>query len=758
MRKNLKVVCGTAIAAAMLLAPVLAQAADPQTQGSQATGQSQQSTATTSASTPSSKASLQQTGTPAPSVSAQGLEPSAQGGDCSDTGPMTHGRWTLAPSAEYGGECTLTFTATDPVQENDFTGLESDFSHMYGAYAHMGTIHNFSNANHIVFDGVNKTKLPENASFMFGDWNYGFESFDSNNHLDTSHTKNMQGMFQASYTMRDLDLSGWDTSSLENMTSMFDGCGVSSLDLSGWNTSSLNTTRWAFWGMLHLKALNLSGWDTGNVEDMYQMFGWDDFNMLTIGPKTKLTNLDETSFDNDPNYPGTWLKVTKLSDGTSGTTQADTDSTPEEIYDFSLTLSNDPERAGTYVWTNNRQQTLSLYANLPSGYTATADADGYTADELGNLHATASGTRVSNVPMPQYDADGHLVNHGTPQTIDTMKADIKLPTGDPFTLSAAPETTDTYTFKGWSDAQNATAANHNDGDTINISGANTTLYAVWKKDVEENNHHETTPVPSTPSENTPSSSEPSGSTPSTSTPSGSTPSGSTPSTGTPSGSTPSTGTPSENTTSVGTSSASTSTPSASKPSNTTETGKPSTSASGAHHTDGNTGNVTVQSATPAPALSAPVSTSTVPTLAPAAAALPAAQILATPAAATTAPATAAVAVAPRTGTAATPINPTTPTPADQSIGQVPNNVAPQEKQKSCEIAYYAEGSVAPAAVICKPDGTTMTPIATSGHIASTVAPAWLFMLVLAAVSLIAMFLYRRRNEFLAAQHRAEAVA
>ena len=63
-----------------------------------------------------------------------------------------------------------------------------------------------------------------------------------------------------------MDLSGWDTSSVTDTSSMFSGCSsLASVDLSGWDTSSVTDTSYMFYGCSSLASLDLSGWDTSSV-------------------------------------------------------------------------------------------------------------------------------------------------------------------------------------------------------------------------------------------------------------------------------------------------------------------------------------------------------------------------------------------------------------------------------------------------------------------------------------------------------------
>ena len=59
------------------------------------------------------------------------------------------------------------------------------------------------------------------------------------------------------------------------MNWMFSYCkNLKSLDLSGWDTSNVKDMSGMFYDCKRLKSLNLSGWDTSNVYDMIYMFDY----------------------------------------------------------------------------------------------------------------------------------------------------------------------------------------------------------------------------------------------------------------------------------------------------------------------------------------------------------------------------------------------------------------------------------------------------------------------------------------------------
>ena len=106
--------------------------------------------------------------------------------------------------------------------------------------------------------------------------------------FDTSNVTNMSSMFSNCRNLTTLDLSGWDTGNVENMSSMFSQCNnLTTLDVSGWDTGSVTDINHMFEYCGNLTTLDLSGWDTGSVRNMSSMFSYC----------TGLTTLDLSDFD-----------------------------------------------------------------------------------------------------------------------------------------------------------------------------------------------------------------------------------------------------------------------------------------------------------------------------------------------------------------------------------------------------------------------------------------------------------------------------
>ena len=119
-------------------------------------------------------------------------------------------------------------------------------------------------------------KLPEQVQYMFDASQ--FTNYSTLNSLDlsgfdTSSVTNMSRMFIGCSSLNSLDLSSFETSSVENMSCMFESCSsLPSLDLSGFDTSSVTDMYGMFFTCQSLTSLDVSGFNTSSVTDMSNMF------------------------------------------------------------------------------------------------------------------------------------------------------------------------------------------------------------------------------------------------------------------------------------------------------------------------------------------------------------------------------------------------------------------------------------------------------------------------------------------------------
>ena len=138
-----------------------------------------------------------------------------------------------------------------------------------------------------------KIAFPEDSSNLFAfyktmgcDSSSNISVIDFNHSVDTSNVKNMEGMFEQASGLavyegrknfvrkdiKNLDLSGWNTDSVENMASMFRDISVENVNLDELNTSSVTEMYGMFEGS-RITSLDLSNFDTKNVVEMGSMFG-----------------------------------------------------------------------------------------------------------------------------------------------------------------------------------------------------------------------------------------------------------------------------------------------------------------------------------------------------------------------------------------------------------------------------------------------------------------------------------------------------
>ena len=112
--------------------------------------------------------------------------------------------------------------------------------------------------------------------------------------FDTSKVTNMSLMFHGMSNLTTLNLSNFDTSKVTDMSSIFsDMSNLATLNLSNFNTSKVMRMDDMFSGTSSLTTLNLSNFDTSNVTNMAGMFS-DMSNLTTLN----LSNFDTSKVTN----------------------------------------------------------------------------------------------------------------------------------------------------------------------------------------------------------------------------------------------------------------------------------------------------------------------------------------------------------------------------------------------------------------------------------------------------------------------------
>ena len=94
------------------------------------------------------------------------------------------------------------------------------------------------------------------------------------NCIDTSKIRNMSNLFfyknfnrKQKSILKDIDISKWDVSNVENMESMFEDFNSFNCDISNWDVSKVKSMSYMFYGCNKFN-YDLSNWDVSNVTDM----------------------------------------------------------------------------------------------------------------------------------------------------------------------------------------------------------------------------------------------------------------------------------------------------------------------------------------------------------------------------------------------------------------------------------------------------------------------------------------------------------
>ena len=89
---------------------------------------------------------------------------------------------------------------------------------------------------------------------------------------DLSHVTSMYSMFEQCYSLHSINLSGWDTRSVVNYSSMFAYSGIEQIELGKLNFSNARNVDNMFYSCSHLERVDLTGIDTSHIVSMYYMF------------------------------------------------------------------------------------------------------------------------------------------------------------------------------------------------------------------------------------------------------------------------------------------------------------------------------------------------------------------------------------------------------------------------------------------------------------------------------------------------------
>lgn len=195
-----------------------------------------------------------------------------------------HKGWTLDgatstaivfASDTISGNDTVTECGIQLTQSNKNTRIDE----VLGAYTACNTIY--------LFEDGSVTDL----SYMFYNNNSTYKSRLTEIGILSGNFGNVTKAYAAFLgcsNVISMDVSGWDTSSLQDAREIFKGCSsLTSLDLSNWDTSSITDMGWLFQDCSSLESLDVSNRDTSSVTNMDSMFK----------NCSKLTSLDVSNWD-----------------------------------------------------------------------------------------------------------------------------------------------------------------------------------------------------------------------------------------------------------------------------------------------------------------------------------------------------------------------------------------------------------------------------------------------------------------------------
>lgn len=121
--------------------------------------------------------------------------------------------------------------------------------------------------------------------------------------LDMSNVEAASYMFYECSSLTSLDLSGWNTSSLNNIVSFLSGCSsLTSLNISNLNVSNVEDMALAFSNCSSLTSLDLTGWSTSKVKKFDSMFsGGTMLTSVAIGPSFDMSGAADSTYASNKN-------------------------------------------------------------------------------------------------------------------------------------------------------------------------------------------------------------------------------------------------------------------------------------------------------------------------------------------------------------------------------------------------------------------------------------------------------------------------
>lgn len=126
------------------------------------------------------------------------------------------------------------------------------------------------NLKKVTFGNIDTT----NVKTMYKMFNqcFNLEEVNFGEKFSTANVENMRGMFAFAGSLRDLDVSMFDTSKVKDFSYMFYRTNIENLDLVNFDTKSAINMSYMFGNMRKVKHINVQSFDTSNVTSFSHMF------------------------------------------------------------------------------------------------------------------------------------------------------------------------------------------------------------------------------------------------------------------------------------------------------------------------------------------------------------------------------------------------------------------------------------------------------------------------------------------------------
>ncbi len=157
--------------------------------------------------------------------------------------------------------------------------------------------HKCSNLTTLDLSGFNTSKVTDMSGMFY--YCSKLTTLDLSS-FDTSKATDMGSMFFGCSKLTTLDLSNFDTSEVTDMVHMFNNCSkLTELNLSNFDTRKVTSMTKMFYECSALTELNLSNFDTSNVTKMYAMFSGCTLTTLDLSgfDTNKVTNMSEMFYN-----------------------------------------------------------------------------------------------------------------------------------------------------------------------------------------------------------------------------------------------------------------------------------------------------------------------------------------------------------------------------------------------------------------------------------------------------------------------------